>query len=49
VNVIAIVWCTFIAVVFMLPPNELVLWTMLGVGVALAIYWLAWSRRRFMP
>lgn len=47
INAIAIAWCAFIAVVFMLPPNELVLWTMVGVSAALAAYWLAWSRRTF--
>jgi amino acid transporter len=45
VNVIAIVWCASIAVVFMLPPNELVLWTMLAVAAALGAYWLAVRRR----
>jgi amino acid transporter len=39
INAIAILWCGFIAVVFMLPPNELVLWTMAGLSVLLAIYW----------
>ncbi|HVE70321.1 MAG TPA: amino acid permease [Thermoanaerobaculia bacterium] len=39
INVIAILWCAFIVVIFVLPPNELVLWTMIGVGVALAVYW----------
>ncbi|HEY4641442.1 MAG TPA: amino acid permease, partial [Thermoanaerobaculia bacterium] len=37
VNVIAIVWIVVIAIVFMLPPNELVLWTMLGFGALLLI------------
>jgi hypothetical protein len=44
INAIAIAWCTFIAIVFMLPPNELVLWTMLGFAVMLAVYW-RFSRR----
>jgi amino acid transporter len=39
INAIAIVWCAVIAIMFMLPPNELVLWTMLGLAVLLAIYW----------
>lgn len=47
INGVAVIWCAFIAVVFMLPPNELVLWTMLGVAAGLGIYWMAWSRRRF--
>ena len=37
VNVIAIVWIAVITIVFMLPPNELVLWTMLAFGGLLAI------------
>ena len=45
INFVAIVWCAFIAVVFMLPPNELVLWTMLAFGLALALYWQVWKRR----
>src|SRR5262249_33268519 len=39
VNAIAIAWVAFIVVVFALPPNELVLWTMLLLGFALAAYW----------
>ena len=38
INVIAILWCAFITVVFMLPPNELVLWTMLALAIVLAVY-----------
>jgi len=34
--------------VFALPPNELVLWTMLAVAVALAAYWRLSARRRFV-
>jgi hypothetical protein len=37
----------FICIVFVLPPNELVLWTMLGLGILLAIYWFGWERNRF--
>jgi amino acid transporter len=47
VNAIAMFWVAFIAVVFMLPPNELVLWTMLLVAVGLAAYWWLSARRRF--
>jgi len=45
INAIAIAWCAFIATVFMLPPNELVLWTMAAVALALAAYWQVWKRR----
>lgn len=37
INVIAIVWVAIITVVFMLPPNELVLWTMIVLAVALPL------------
>ncbi|HEY0372282.1 MAG TPA: amino acid permease [Thermoanaerobaculia bacterium] len=45
INLVAIVWCAFIAIVFMLPPNELVLWTMMAFAIALAVYWQVWKRR----
>jgi amino acid transporter len=47
VNVIAVVWVVFITVVFALPPNELVLWTVLLLGAILATYWLRFARYRF--
>lgn len=37
INVIAIAWVAFITIVFMLPPNELVLWTMLALAIALPL------------
>jgi amino acid transporter len=47
VNVIAIVWCVFIALVFVLPPNELALWTMAAIGVLMSMYWFGGARHRF--
>ena len=47
-NVIAIVWVIAITIVFALPPNELVLWTMLLVAVLLIAYWRLSARRRFV-
>ena len=47
VNIVAIAWILFIAVVFALPPNELVLWTMLLFALLLSVYWVASARRRF--
>lgn len=46
VNAIAIAWCVFIAVVFVLPPNELVLWTMLAMAIVLGVYRLVIVERR---
>jgi amino acid transporter len=48
INTIAIAWAIFIAIVFMLPPNELVLWTMLALTLFLAVYWFASMRHRFV-
>ena len=47
-NVIAIVWVLFLTVVFSLPPNELVLWTMLALTAALVIYWQVSAKRSFV-
>ncbi len=47
VNAVAILWIGFITIVFSLPPNELVLWTMLLLTALLAVYWRLWARRRF--
>jgi amino acid transporter len=46
-NVIAILWIAFITIVFMLPPNELVLWTMIAVAIFLSLYWWAYAKRTF--
>ena len=48
INTIAIAWAIFIAIVFMLPPNELVLWTMIAFAIALTLYWMLWMRTRFV-
>ncbi|MCE9596713.1 MAG: amino acid permease [Spirochaetia bacterium] len=47
INIVAILWVALITVVFVLPPNELVFWSMLGLTILLGIYWFAYSRRRF--
>lgn len=47
INLIALCYTAFIVVVFSVPPNELVLWTMLAVGLGLLIYWKLYARRRF--
>jgi amino acid transporter len=47
VNAICIGWCLFLAVIFSLPPNELVLWTMLGLSAVMVVYWQAHAKRNF--
>jgi amino acid transporter len=44
---VSLVWVAVITVIFSLPPNELVLWTMLGLAVLLTAYWLGDARVRF--
>jgi amino acid transporter len=43
----AMLYTGVIVVLFMLPPNELVLWSTLGLAVALALYWVLHARDRF--
>ncbi|HVG24870.1 MAG TPA: amino acid permease [Thermoanaerobaculia bacterium] len=47
VNVVAIVWCAVITIMFVLPPNELVLWTMVACGIGLFGYWKLQRRAGF--
>jgi amino acid transporter len=47
VNAVAIAWIGVITVMFVLPPNELVLWTMTLLAVGLAVYWRLGPRRHF--
>ena len=46
-NVVAMLWVFFITIIFSIPPNELVLWTMLLVALALTIYWFGFCKSRF--
>jgi amino acid transporter len=48
INAVAIAWVLVISVVFALPPNELVLWTMLLLAALIALYWTLSARRRFV-
>jgi amino acid transporter len=48
VNAVAILWVLVISVVFALPPNELVLWTMLLLAVLLTLSWWLSARRNFV-
>jgi len=47
INGIAIAWIAFITILFCLPPNELTLWTILGLGVVMVLYWQLDAKRRF--
>jgi amino acid transporter len=47
INAIAIAWTIFIAVIFSVPPNELVFWTMLLLVGVMIIYWFAAARNSF--
>ena len=47
VNLVAMGWVAFITVVFVLPPNELVLWSVVALGAFLGTYWLATARHHF--
>ncbi len=46
-NIIAVIYTVIICIIFVLPPNELVLWTMVGLAILLAIYWFGYERHRF--
>ena len=47
INGVAIAWTLFILVIFSIPPNELVFWTMLLLVALMAVYWTAHAGRRF--
>jgi L-asparagine transporter-like permease len=46
-NIVAVVYTIIICIVLMLPPNEIVLWTMVLFGLILVVYWFAWARKNF--
>jgi len=47
INVIAFVWIIFITILFILPPNELVLWTMVSLVVIMLVYWQVGAKKWF--
>ncbi len=47
INVIAIIWTIFIAIIFSIPPNELVLWSMILLALVLIAYWRLSVSRHF--
>lgn len=46
-NIIAVVYTVFICILFVLPPNELVLWTMVIFALILAVAWFGSARGTF--
>ncbi len=47
VNILALGWVALITIIFVLPPNELVLWTSVAMGILLVLYWFGYARARF--
>ena len=47
VNVVALLWCAAIMVLFVLPPNQLAGYTFAGALVLLIVYWVAFQRHTF--
>jgi L-asparagine transporter-like permease len=47
INLISVVWVIFITILFILPPNELVLWTMVLLAICLVLYWQLYAKRHF--
>jgi len=47
VNALAIGWTLLILVIFSIPPNELVFWTMLLLAGVMALYWALHARHHF--
>jgi amino acid transporter len=47
INFISVVYTIFICILFMLPPTELALWTMVIIWVVLAVYWFTYSKNHF--
>jgi amino acid transporter len=46
-NGVALVWCAFIMVLFVLPPNQLAGFTFAGTLAVLGLYWGLYQRRVF--
>jgi amino acid transporter len=47
INVLAIIWIVIITIVFILPPNELVLWTMVTLTLVMLVYWQLGAKKWF--
>lgn len=47
VNLIAVVYTIIVCILFVLPPNELVLWSMVSFGLILLVYWFGYAKSHF--
>ena len=47
INAIAVIYTIFITILFCMPPNELVLWTMVGLAILLVLYWQLYEKKIF--
>lgn len=48
INVVSCLWIIFITILFCLPPNELVLWTMVILTIVLIAYWQLYAKKHFV-
>jgi len=46
-NLIAVIYTVIICVLFVLPPNELVFWTMILFSLILVAYWYGYAKKNF--
>ena len=47
INLIAVVYTIIMCILFMLPPTELALWSMVIIWAILAVYWFAYAKSHF--
>ena len=47
INIVSVIWIIFITILFCLPPNELVLWTMILLTIVLVLYWQLYAKNHF--
>ena len=47
INFIAVVYTFIMCILFMLPPSELALWSMVIIWAVLAIYWFGYAKANF--
>ena len=47
INVVAVLWVVCITILFSIPPNELAGWSMMLLGLFMALYWHLDAKKRF--